>query len=206
MRGHGRSASPRDPDQYAEARVLDDMRAILDDVGAKRAVIGGLSLGGYMSLAFAEAEPARTQALMVFDTGPGYRNDEAREGWNRNARRTADAIDAKGFAGLTSSSAEVAAAQHADPAGLALAARHMLVQSDGHVIERLADLTMPTLVLVGELDQPFLAASEYMARKIPNARKVVLEGAGHAANLDRPKGFNVAVLDFLALAVPATMR
>ena len=56
---------------------------------------------------------------------------------------------------------------------------------------------VPALVLCGELDEPFLAAARYMARKLPNATSVILEGAGHAANLDRPKGFNAAVLSFL---------
>jgi len=56
---------------------------------------------------------------------------------------------------------------------------------------------VPTLVLVGSEDTNFLAATDYMARKIPNATKVVIEGAGHAANLDEPESFNRAVREFL---------
>ena len=57
MRGHGRSDYPDDLGAYTEAATVADMAAILDAVGAKRAVIGGLSLGGYMSLAFHLAHP-----------------------------------------------------------------------------------------------------------------------------------------------------
>jgi pimeloyl-ACP methyl ester carboxylesterase len=61
----------------------------------------------------------------------------------------------------------------------------------------LPKIDVPTLVLVGENDKPFLGASDYMAKKIPGAAKVVLAAAGHAANIDQPQAFNAAVRDFL---------
>jgi pimeloyl-ACP methyl ester carboxylesterase len=57
---------------------------------------------------------------------------------------------------------------------------------------------VPTLVLVGENVQPFLGATDYMAAKIPGAQKVLVPGAGHAANIDQPAAFNAAVEAFLA--------
>ncbi|MCK6563958.1 MAG: alpha/beta hydrolase, partial [Dehalococcoidia bacterium] len=86
MRGHGQSDSPGDEAQYSEAHTVADMAAILDACGVESAVLGGLSMGGFMSLAFHLRYPGRVRALMLFDTGPGFRNDEAREGWNRTAR------------------------------------------------------------------------------------------------------------------------
>src|SRR5882757_3752929 len=59
MRGHGQSDYPDDPAAYSEALTVADMAALLDQAGAKRAIIGGLSLGGYMSLAFYRAHPER---------------------------------------------------------------------------------------------------------------------------------------------------
>ena len=53
-------------------------------------------------------------------------------------------------------------------------------------------------MVVGADDTPFLAASDYMAAKIPGAKKVVIPAAGHAANIDQPEAFNAAVLGFLA--------
>ncbi|MDP3748315.1 MAG: alpha/beta fold hydrolase [Phenylobacterium sp.] len=197
MRGHGQSDYPVDPAAYSEEATVADMAAILDAVGAKDAIIGGLSLGGYMSLAFHLAHPERTRALLIIDTGPGYKKDEAREGWNANALKRADRYDTDGLGLLEKGSAETRTARHRDATGLAHAARGMLTQRDARVIESLPHIAVPALVVVGADDTPFLAASDYMAGKIPNARKVVIEGAGHAANIDQPAAFNAALLNFL---------
>jgi pimeloyl-ACP methyl ester carboxylesterase len=197
MRGHGASDSPDDPTAYSEAHTIADMAALLDVVDAPRAVIGGLSLGGYMSLAFYVAHPERVSALMLFDTGPGYRSDRGRDAWNRTAEQRARQFEQQGLAAL-SGGGEVMLSSHRSAQGLAHAARGMLAQRDGHVMAALPAIQVPTLVLVGALDEPFLGASDYMAGKIPTATKVVLADAGHASNIDRPRDFNAAVLDFLA--------
>ena len=196
MRGHGRSDSPEDPTRYGEAHTLGDMQALLDVAGGGPAIVGGLSLGGYMSLAFYRDHPASVRTLMLFDTGPGYRSDEAREKWNRFADRQAEKFETRGLDALARS-AETAAAVHRSAAGLAHAARGMLAQRDASVMDTLAGIGVPTLVLVGEDDAPYLAAADYMGSKIPGARKVVLPGAGHAANLDAPQAFDDAVRGFL---------
>jgi pimeloyl-ACP methyl ester carboxylesterase len=196
MRGHGQTDSPDDPAAYSEAHTVDDMAAILDANGAESAVIGGLSLGGYMSLAFYLKYPQRTRALMLFDTGPGYRNPKGREGWNETAFARAKRFEEEGLAAL-GGSAEVRVSQHRSAAGLAHAARGMLAQFDSRVMEVLEHISVPTLVLVGANDTPFLAATDYMANKIPGARRVVIPDAGHASNIDQPAAFNEAVLDFL---------
>ena len=197
MRGHGQSDSPDDPALYSEPATVADMAALLDEVGAKSAIIGGLSLGGYMSLAFHRVHPERTDALLIIDTGPGYKNDEAREGWNRTSLKTAERYETEGLKVLETGSAERRQAQHKSAKGLALAARGMLTQRDAGVIASLPDIRVPSIVVVGSQDTPFLAASDYMASKIPGARKDVIDGAGHAANIDRPEAFNAAILAFL---------
>ena len=197
MRGHGQSDYPKDAAAYSEAATVADMAALLDMVGADDAIIGGLSLGGYMSLAFHLAHPQRTRALLIIDTGPGYRKDEPREGWNQNAVRTAESYERDGLGRLERGSVEMRTSHHRDARGLALAARGMLTQKDARVINSLPDIAVPTIVVVGADDTPFLAASDYMAAKIPGARKVVIPGAGHAANIDQPEAFNTAILAFL---------
>jgi pimeloyl-ACP methyl ester carboxylesterase len=57
---------------------------------------------------------------------------------------------------------------------------------------------VPTLVLVGAQDKAYLDGADYMVRKIPGAQKIVIDGAGHAANLDQPEAFNRAVQAFLS--------
>ena len=174
------------------------MAAILDAVGADKAVIGGLSLGGYMSLAFNRAHPDRVKALLIIDTGPGYRNDAAREGWNDNARNTAKRYETEGLGRLAAGSPEMRMSKHRNAEGLAKAARGMLTQRDAAVINSLPTIAAPSMVLVGADDKPFLNATDYMAAKIPGAVKVIIPNAGHAANIDQPEAFNRAVLDFLA--------
>jgi len=198
MRGHGQSDYPEDLAAYSEAHTVADMAALLDAVGAERAIVGGLSLGGYMSLAFHLAHRDRVEALLIIDTGPGYRKDEPREGWNQNALRTAERYETEGLTRLARGSVEMRTSTHRNAEGLAKAARGMLTQKDARVINSLPDIAAPSLVVVGANDTPFLAASDYMAAKIPGAQKVIIPDAGHAANIDQPEAFNTAVLGFLS--------
>ena len=197
MRGHGQSDSPDDPALYSEAHTVGDMRAILDACGVERAVIGGLSLGGYMTLAFHLDAPDRCEALMLFDTGPGYKKDAGRDGWNQTAAQRAASLEQDGLAALGTGD-EVRIAQHRSAQGLAHAARGMLAQVDDRVIQSLPSIALQTLVLVGENDTPFRIPSDYMAAKIPRGQLAVIPDAGHASNIDQPERFNEAVGSFLA--------
>ncbi len=198
MRGHAGTDSPARPEDYSEAATVEDMRSLLAHLGADGAVIGGLSLGGYMSLAFYRAHPEMVRGLVLCDTGPGYRKDEPRAGWNDMAEGYARGLEQNGFESL-STSAEVsrAVSEHRSVAGLAKAARGMLKQFDSRIIDLLPEIAVPTLVVAGERDAPFLPATDYMAAKIPGAKKVILEDAGHASNLDQPEAFNRALREFL---------
>lgn len=195
MRGHGRSASPDDPSLYTAALTVGDIDALLDAEGVETAVIAGMSLGGYMSLAYHLAHRDRVRALMLIDTGPGFKQDAARDDWNAYARKKGDDLLARGAAAL-SRSAE-AHLQKQNFGGLKHAAHGMLTQQTADAIYSLPDIAVPTLVVVGDRDKPFLAASDYMAMKIPGAKKATIADAGHAANVDQPAAFNAAVLEFL---------
>ena len=197
MRGHGRSDYPEDPAAYSEALTISDMAALLDEVGAANAIVGGLSLGGYMSLAFHRSHRERVRALLIIDTGPGFKKDDARDAWNKRAHDTGDRFEREGLAVLQSLSRERSSVSHRDASGLARAARGMLTQRDASVMESLPTIRVPALVIVGADDTPFLAASDYMAAKIPGAKKVIIPAAGHAVNIDQPQAFIDAVLPFL---------
>jgi pimeloyl-ACP methyl ester carboxylesterase len=83
------------------------------------------------------------------------------------------------------------------------AARRILIQHDAVALEHLTSIDVPTLVMVGSDDRPFLASSEYMSRKIPGAHHVVIDGAGHAPMLTHPEVFQREVGSFLE-QLPAT--
>jgi pimeloyl-ACP methyl ester carboxylesterase len=168
LRGHGGSDAPEDPAAYTHEACLADMQALLDEVGAERAVLGGQSLGGFLSLRFHLEHPERVAGLVLVDTGPGFRDDAAREKWNAAARDQPDGP-----------------------------VRELLAQHDSVILDTLDQVSVPTLVVVGSEDALFLPAADVMERRIPGARKVTLEGAGHLANVDAPTEFNAAVNDFL---------
>lgn len=196
MRGHGQTGSPDDPGAYSHDATIADMCAILDACRIEKAVIAGLSLGGFMSLYFHLHHPERVRALMLFDTGPGFRSDDARAEWNRYAERSAKAFEEKGLAAL-GDSPEAATARHRGSRGIAHAARGMLVQSDARVIDSLPSIAVPALVAAGAEDTVYVKSMDYMVSKIPGAVRLLVEDAGHAPNLERPGEFNDAVASFL---------
>lgn len=197
MRGHGRSGSPHDQSAYSMEETLADMAALLDALGVDRAILGGHSLGGYLSLAFCMRFPERVQALLVVGTGPGYKSDAPREQWNEMADGLARRLVRDGLEHLTKLSSEMDGSEHSSASGLAMAARGTLIQRDSAVIDSLGDIAVPTLVIVGEKDRSYRAASDYMAKRIPGAAQVVIPDAGHAVNLHQPERFNEVVGSFL---------
>lgn len=194
--GHGGSGSPADPARYRIDEVTADLAAVLDEIGVERAVLAGHSLGGYCSLSFALAHPGRVAALVLVDTGPGFRDPEARARWNARAVRVADALGKDGVEVLGDSPGRPAGT--GDATGLAHAARELMTQADDQVMRRLGSVTVPVLVVVGEHDAPFRAAADYFAAKLPDARAVVIPGAGHLPSVEEPAAFDEAVTAFLA--------
>jgi len=193
--GHG--ASMLGPGELSQDRCVADMLELVDVLGAPRAVIGGMSLGGFLSLLFCARHPQRAAALLVVDAGPGFRNSAAREAWNAWSVGLAEDLEARGLDALRPG-AETAAADHAaGAAGLAAAARAILTQRDGEAFESLGTIAVPTLIVVGADDDRFLPAADAMAQRIPDARRVTIENAGHAANMDQPVQFNRIVREFL---------
>ena len=212
-RGHGRSQAPRDPAAYSMRQVVDDLGRVLAwGAGGRPAVLGGLSFGGLASLHFALAEPARVRALLLIDTGPGFKNPEAQARWEAQVERTASFLEKNGCQAFIDSKAaataiglrpELPAAQAAgraiaaqDPVGLALFARRIAAVAPP-VIDQLASIEIPALVVVGEKDEPYLRAAELLASRLPKAESVRIPRAGHVVNLEEPQAFDAAVLGFL---------
>ena len=196
MPGHGGSGAPEDPAEYSTRSFLDAMVGLIDAAGAERAVVLGHSLGGYLSLELALAHPDRVAGLVLVDTGPGYRNDAARDRWNEMAADYAVNLEQRGLDGLPGG-AELSRNVHSSAVGLALTARNVLTQHDSHVIDGLPKISAPTLVIVGEQDDPFVKGSHYMASKIPDAALAVIDGAGHAPPVSHPDQFNRVLRTFL---------
>lgn len=196
--GHGRSVVPERPEEFTPERALDHMTALLDEAGVERAVLGGHSLGGYLSLRYALDHPDRVAALVLVGTGPGYRKPEGREQWNAMCEGFARDLDAKGLDGLGGSPELRNGIHRGGAGGLAMAARNTLPQRDSRVIDELATITAPALIVVGERDRQFLASSQFLADRLPAADElVVIADCGHAPPISRPDEFVAAVRAFL---------
>ena len=218
-RGHGRSEAPEDPSAYSMDRVVLDLEQVLDALApGAPAVVGGLSFGGLASLHFALRRPERVRALLLVDSGPGFKNPEAQKRWEEAVERTAGFLERKGPAALVAGRAaetliglrpELPAAQAAARAiaaqrahGLANFGRRVAAPAP-QVIDALPGIAAPALVVVGEHDAAYLRSAEVMAAKLPNAESVTIADAGHVVNLDQPEAFDAALLRFLARVAPS---
>lgn len=198
VRGHGATDAGADPAAYTTDLAVADMAAILDACKVEQAVVAGHSMGGFLSLRFHLAHRERVHGLVLIGTGPGYRNDEARGGWNDMCNAMAGALDKRGFDGFEGGDEFDADVHVHGPERLALAARGILTQHDAQVIDSLPSIETPTLVVIGERDAQFMTGSRYMADRIPSASLAVIPEAGHAPMLTHPEPFERAVADFLA--------
>lgn len=197
MRGHGQTECPLDQSHYSQALTDDDMAALLDHLEIDQAVIAGHSLGGFMSLSFNVAHPDRVKALVLQGCGPGYRRDEPRLAWNERAERRARTLEEGGLAAL-GGGAEVGESVQGSAEGLAQAARGILSQVDSRVMDSLKSISVPTLVICGDEDKPYVDGARYMGERIPGATYVPVPGAGHGVNIEKPDVVNAALESFLS--------
>lgn len=210
-RGHARSAAPDDAAAYTPATFVGDLGRVLDGVGAERAVVGGLSMGAGTALRFALANPERVQALVLAGFPPG---PDVAGSFTAHARDFADVIEREGLeaagarfvwgpgSGLDPAAARLVRQGFLEhpPHGLAHTLRGVIAAQPSvpELAPALAHLALPALVVVGDADRLSLTPSRALAAALPNARLVVVEGAGHVVNLARPEAFDAAVADFLA--------
>jgi pimeloyl-ACP methyl ester carboxylesterase len=191
-------------------QMAQDVAELMDQLQIPRAVIGGLSMGGYVALAFYKQFPSRVRALILADTRAQPDTEEAKQTRAQQAEKAlsegmagiADAMLPKLLTPDTVSKRPDIVMQVRDmmlktkSEGAAAALMGMAEREDQTPL--LSQIAAPTLILVGAEDSITpVADSEKMHRAIPNARLVVLENAGHVSNLERTQQFNDAMLEFL---------
>jgi pimeloyl-ACP methyl ester carboxylesterase len=158
--GHGDSPMPDDPAEYTRDRALDDLDGLLAELDTRPVVVGH-SLGGYLALAYAATRPAATRGIVILNTGPGFRDPDKREAWNERSRRNWHRFGVP---------------EHVTTLNL---------QEDAIVMDHLAEMATPTLVLAGGDDRPeYTGSGQYLERKMPAARLVVVDGGGHSMHED----------------------
>lgn len=192
-------------DDYAHAVV-----GLLDRLAIERAVVGGVSLGGYVALALARLAPRRLGGLILADTKAPADTETAREG----RTRMLEILSEQGPGGVADDMLDklLGETSRRDRPGLVSDVRSFIVTNNPEGIRRailrlrdrpdavpgLARIAVPTLVLVGSEDAITpTSEAEALAAGIPNASFEIVPAAGHLANLEHPAAFNTAVGRFL---------
>ena len=200
LRGFGASGAGQGPSEVG--LMADDVLGLLDHLGIPSAVVGGVSMGGYVALALLRNDPGRVRGLVLADTQTSADDAQGRAG----RERTAEELLARGTGALLplvdrllgpSAPAELRARvlgwiTAGSPEGQAAAQRGMALRPDARDI--LARFGGPVLVVVGRddvLTPP--AKARAMADLVPGAELVEIPGAGHLANLEQPGAFNAAL-------------
>jgi pimeloyl-ACP methyl ester carboxylesterase len=214
-RGYPPSDVPEDFERYSQARARDDIRAVLDALDIDKAHIVGLSMGGFATLHFGMTHGKRALSLAVAGAGYGTHPAQYKQ-FQEDSKKHASFIQREGmakFAAYYAVSATRVQFQNKDPRAFAeftqqLAEHSALGSANtmlGYQARRpsLYDLTaemaridVPTLIMVGDEEEPCLEACLLMKRAIPKAGLAVLPCSGHGINLEEPALFNQLLQDF----------
>jgi 3-oxoadipate enol-lactonase len=208
LRGFGETDASAGP--ATMNRMAQDVAELLDHLEIPRAAVGGLSMGGYVALAFYKLFPSRVRAVVLADTRAQADSEEAKQTRAQQAEKAlsegmagiADAMLPKLLTPETVSKHPEIVKRVRDmmlrtkPQGAAAGLMGMAEREDQ--TELLPQISSPTLILVGAEDAITpVVDSEKMHRAIAGSRLVVLENAGHVSNLERTDMFNAALLNFL---------
>jgi 3-oxoadipate enol-lactonase len=208
LRGHGESGAPQG--HSTMETFADDVRGLLDYLAIERAVLAGLSMGGYTLFAFYRKYPTRVKGLVLADTRAGSDTPEVRDGRFKMVQ-TADqeGLDSVAQAMIPKLLCPASVKGRAD---LVENVRHIIVHNaltgvvgDLHAmagrpdsVDLLSKISCPTLVLVGEQDTATPPSEvKQMADQIKAARFEIIPSAGHLSNLENPVAFNQAVRRFV---------
>ena len=219
--GHGASDAPDAVDRYVMRQCVDDLVAVLRELGHERAYWLGYSMGGRTALQVAVHRPDAVSALVLECATPGLTGEE-RAARITSAEKMADFIERDGVPAFVDywEAVPLFATQRALPdavqdgiraellanstVGLANSLRGMGIGAQEPLHEQLSAVTMPVLLVAGALDANFAQIAREMASEMADASVELIAEAGHGAHLERPAEFGELVLAFLRRHVAAT--
>lgn len=209
--GHGQTSRPRSPQRYRIEHAARDIAVILDHLCAAPVHLLGYSMGGRLALFFARHYPAHLRSLILESSSPGIANSAERAQRRRNDEALAASIESEGirrfvayweslplFASQTRVSPQrLAELQRQrlrnDVVGLANTLRGMGTGRQPSLWNELSLITLPVLLVCGELDSKFVEIGKRMAERLPNAEVAIVPRAGHAVHFERPSAYTAVV-------------
>ena len=214
--GHGHRAEDADSGAFTFDGACQLIATELHRIGIQRTNLWGYSMGGRIALHYAMNYPAGVGRLILESASPGLTNSVEREARQRSDDELAARIKSEGLDSFVGRWMDqpLFASQKSLPLehqalgrrlrlqntadGLARALRGFSVGRQEPLHNRLRQLTMPVLVLVGELDSKYREIGEAMAHSIPNAQFRIIGGAGHAPYWECPAETAAAVAEFIS--------
>lgn len=216
-RGHGQSQAPASPKAYSVKTFAQDVRALMELLRVGRCCLGGHSLGGFIALELALAHPELVAALVLVDTSSG--------GMDMPPEHTAARLKALELArsdGMEAAFEHVATHSpvtreqfRRNPRLREIQKQRTLETSvDGFVhawgavrqwapvTERLREIKVPTLIVVGEHDTAFLRPAQVLRDSIPGSQMVTIPGASHTPHVEQPEAFTRVLREFLSQRYP----
>lgn len=214
--GHGRSPAPIDLARYSLERCTDDLRNLVDHHGLAQIDLLGYSMGGRVALQFAATHPARVRRMVLISASPGLADPAERAARVASDEALADQLEAQGLdwfvdywatiplfasqAATLTAEDRVALRERRRQGSARGYANSLRGMGAGRMTSRWADLPnldLPTLVISGEYDAKYVELGRQTAALLPNARHVVVQGAGHAVHLEQPQALANLVVRFM---------
>jgi len=211
LRGHGLSVKPTQREDYSLELFAADVHGLLDALAVPECYLVGHSMGGMVAQEFILRYPDMVRALVLVDTAADLPQDIP---WEERARL----LELARTEGMEAVFDEMMRTQplgsqvvEENPELIAVWREQFLMTSlEGYLycgqaigsrrplLDELSQVRVPTLIVCGELDEPFLEPSQRMHQRIPDSELVIIADAGHTPILEKPLEFNKALLSFLA--------
>lgn len=208
-RGYPPSQVPQSIEAYSQSRAADDAVDVMDAIGVSSAYFVGLSMGGFAALHVAIRHPERVRALAVAGCGYGAKPSQQTDyfdAMNREADR-AEAIGMAAYAEELGNSPYAKPLRAKDEAawrqfmlqlsehsatGMAMTLRGVLARRPSlwHLEPQLSKIAQPTLLIIGDEDEPCLEPNLFMKRTLPDCALAIMPRTGHLPNLEEPRSFN----------------
>jgi pimeloyl-ACP methyl ester carboxylesterase len=215
-RGFPPSSVPSELDAYTQELLIDDLCGLLEHLAIEQAHVIGFSMGGSVVLNFALRYPTLCRSIVVVGTGAGTTN---RERFEHDIDNVVELIRARGMRAFADTYAEGPTRvqlKRKDPHGWRVfrdqLAEHSPVGQSLTILgvmrrrptifsleAPLRELQVPTLIVIGDEDEPCVDVAVYLKRHVASAGLLVMPQSGHTVNLEEPALFNASVLEFLRL-------
>ncbi|MFD1706733.1 2-succinyl-6-hydroxy-2,4-cyclohexadiene-1-carboxylate synthase [Siminovitchia sediminis] len=213
--GHGQTDAPMDPKRYEMDQAAKDIIYIMNELRIPKAHLLGYSMGGRLALGIAVMYPERLNSLMLESTSPGLKTESEKLARIRNDETLAKRILGEGIINFVDFWENIPLFQtqkrlpdhikneirtqrlQNTPIGLANSLIGFSTGKQPSLWGELSSMSIPVLIMYGELDQKFCTIAKEMNELVPGAELVKFQHAGHAIHVEVPEKFVTIVMEFL---------